>query len=135
DELLLAVAEGGPVEFHLHLPLRRPGLHLLLEDVVARGDEALEEPHAKLGRTLRPRHAFECLESCGGTAGDDGGLAEKFAPRDEARVESVCQFLQPALHLVLLWMSMASGRAGPGGSRRLPAAMLSDRRRQAQPLS
>ena len=75
DELLLTVAEGGPVELHLYLPLRRPALNLLGQNIVAGGDIAFEEPYPQLGRALRPRHALERLESSGGAARDDGGLA------------------------------------------------------------
>ena len=52
DELLLPVTEGGPVQLDLDLPLGAPGLDLLGQDVVAGGDEALEEPDAELRPAL-----------------------------------------------------------------------------------
>src|SRR5262249_51936319 len=72
-ELRLSVTKRRPVGLDGDLAVLGPVLHLLLEDVVAGGDEALEEPHAKLGRALRGGHALQHRESRGGATGDDRG--------------------------------------------------------------
>src|SRR5215471_14873211 len=87
DELLLAVAEGGPVELGLDVALLRPGLDLLGEDVVAAGHVALEEPDAQLGLRLCRRHRAQHGQAGGGPAGQNGGFPEKLAPGDHSRVE------------------------------------------------
>src|SRR5262245_8812632 len=95
DELLLAVAEGGPVELGLDVALLGPRLDVLGEDVVAGGHVALEEPDAELGLGLRRRHAAQHGQAGGGSAGEHRRFPEKLAPADQARVELGGEPLQP----------------------------------------
>src|SRR5262249_39124442 len=108
DELLLAVAEGGPVHLDLDVLVLRPGLDVLGDDVVGRGHEALEQPDAQLGLRLGVRHLIESLEPGGGPAGDDGGATQEFAAGDDVGVELLGEWAKAAVHRVPLWMTTGS---------------------------
>ena len=86
-EFLLPVPERGPVHLDVDVPLLRPGLDVLGEDVVAGRDEALEEPDAELGLGLGAGHRLEDVEAGGGAPGDDGRATQELAPGDQARIE------------------------------------------------
>src|SRR5262249_9019144 len=98
DELLLAVAERGPIHVDLHLALRGPLLHLLREDVVTGRNEALEEPDAELRPRLRGRHAVEHLETGSRSARDQRGLAKELTPRDQSCVEPLGELSKTMIH-------------------------------------
>src|SRR4030095_14485644 len=113
DELLLAIAEGRPVHLDLDVLVLRPRLDLLGDHVVARGDEALEEPEPQLGLGLRRRHAAQRVQSRRGAAGDDRRLAKELAARDETCAELLGQMLEAVVHRRLL-LGSAWSRGGGG---------------------
>src|SRR5690606_11465681 len=99
-ELLLAVPEGRPVELDVHLALLGPRFDVPGEDVVAIGDEALEQPDAHLRLALGVRHAGHHLQTDRSSAGDRGGTTKEFPARDRSGIELLGKGANPLVHSV-----------------------------------